>query len=159
MEDRARQAHHATSFPFLAKGVGRGELGDLTSPPERLRTASQLRDSAGLAPASPKWPRRPTASGHSHRLNALWLSARWPGGRRDTSVALARIRRPVRPLPERQKCWRDGFMASLADGGAASFASVADPRKVLKRYTRTRSLLKSHCPSRQQDIKRVNTWH
>src|SRR3954470_13543633 len=82
----ARQAHHTTSFPFLAKGVGRGELGDLTSPPERLQMASQLRDSAGLAPASPTWPRRTTAPGHSHRLNALWLSSRRPRSRRAESI-------------------------------------------------------------------------
>src|SRR5215211_6065359 len=131
MEDRARQAHHATSFPFLAKGVGRGELGDLTSPPERLRTASQLRDSAGLAPASPKWPRRQTASGHSHRLNALWLSSRGPGGRRDTSVALARIRRPVRPLRACQECWR---AMSVELRVFVLRATVTDPRRTLERY-------------------------
>ena len=43
-------------FPFLAKGVGRGGLGDLTSSLEPLPAASQLRDSAGLAPASPGAP-------------------------------------------------------------------------------------------------------
>jgi hypothetical protein len=111
---RAWQAHHTTSFPFLAKGVGRGELGDLTSPPERLRIASQLRDSAGLAPASPTSPLRQTAPGHAHRLNALWLSSRGPCGQCDTSVALARITRPVQSF----------------------HMSLVDPKKSLERYNR-----------------------
>src|SRR5829696_4705863 len=85
-ENHARQAHHATSFPFLAKGAGRGGLGDLTSPREQLPTTSQLRDSAGLAPASPRWPQSTHCAGHSHRLNALWLALRGPSSRRAESI-------------------------------------------------------------------------
>src|SRR5215207_4205446 len=86
IDNRSRQAQHESSFPFLAKGVGRGGLGNLTSPSEGLLTASQLRDSAGLAPASPSSPLRRTAPGHTHRLNALWLLPRGPSGRRAESI-------------------------------------------------------------------------
>src|SRR5688572_18161153 len=69
------------SFPFLAKGVGRGGLGDLTSPSERLRTTSQLRDSAGLAPASPRWltsTHRAGAHPPLERSLAVTARAEWP---------------------------------------------------------------------------------
>src|SRR5215207_9111790 len=130
-----------TSFPFLAKGVGRGGLGDLTSPPEGLRTASQLRDSAGLAPASPTRPRQHSAPGHSHRLNALWLSPRGPSGRRGTSVALVRKTRPAWPfsraLPAGEllmastSCWHDCF----------PHAGMVALRELSERYNR---MLGSH---------------
>ena len=95
----SRRARHETSFPFLAKGVGRGGLGDLTSPtgvaPAGVTVAGQCRSCTGFPQGIlDDAPRRE----HSHRLNALWLSPRRLSRQRGTSVALVSRTRPVPPF-------------------------------------------------------------